>query len=287
MHTRAAGGLAELTRTARVNGVDLAWDCWGPEHLPALVLCHGFTGTLRDFDLHIGALVDAGSRVLVLEQRGHGASGWSPDPTRYTVAQLAADLTAFLDGVEAGPVDLVGHSMGGRVALEVALGQPERVRSLVLMDTSAWSFRSTDPAAAELVASFLTQFDPTTGLPRIARGGPEDVLVDAATDPAWRRSRIARQQRVDPHAVKQLGMELFVTGITRLTDRLGEVSCPVTVLVGSLDEPYVSQAPELTQALRVGRLHVIDGAHHGPQVTHQAQWRAAVVEHLRWARAQT
>lgn len=275
----------ELTRTARLNGVDLAWDCWGAQERPTLVLCHGFTGTLRDFDLHLEALVDAGSRVLVLEHRGHGASGRSPDPEHYRIAQLAADLADFLVAVTDGPVDLVGHSMGGRIALEAALERPDTIRSLVLMDTSAWSFTSNDPAVADRVAAFLTAFDPADGLPQVTRGGPEDVLVDAATDPVWRQARSARQQRVDPHAVKQLGMELFVTGVTPLTDRLGELTCPTTVLVGSLDEPYASQARELAQALPRGRLHVIDGAHHAPQVTHQSQWRAAVAAHLGWARS--
>src|ERR1700683_1558189 len=124
-----------------VNGVDLAWSERGisPPGVPTLVLCHGYTGSALDFSLVVDALA-ADRRVVSLDQRGHGHSTKTGHIEGYTIEQLSADLAAFLETVGEGPVDLLGHSMGGRVVMGVVLARPDLVRSLMLMDTSAWSF---------------------------------------------------------------------------------------------------------------------------------------------------
>ena len=59
-----------------------------------------------------------------------------------------------------------------------------------------------------------------------------------------------------------------------------EISCPVTVIVGEHDHPLVDQAPALSAEVADGRLVIIDGAYHSPQLTHPDEWRAAVEAHL-------
>ena len=128
------------SQSARVNGVDLVWHDLGRDRTdaPPLLLVHGFTGSSHDFALEVGALA-ADRRVITLDQRGHGHSTKTGVLDGYTVHQLVADLVTFIE-VLGGPVDLLGHSMGGRVALGTVLSRPDLVSSLVLMDTSAWSF---------------------------------------------------------------------------------------------------------------------------------------------------
>ena len=75
-----------------------------------------------------------GWRLLAPDLRGHGESGWA-EPPAYAVGDFAADLGAWIDAHAPGRVALVGHSMGGRVALGYAAHHPERVRGLVLLDT--------------------------------------------------------------------------------------------------------------------------------------------------------
>ena len=83
-------------------------------------------------------------RVVTYDHRGHGYSTKVGSLDGYTIQQLADDLAAFLDAVGGGPVDLLGHSMGGRVVMTMVLERPDLVRSLILMDTSAWSFQPPD-----------------------------------------------------------------------------------------------------------------------------------------------
>jgi pimeloyl-ACP methyl ester carboxylesterase len=84
----------------------------------------------------------------------------------------------------------------------------------------------------------------------------------------------------DPYALKSLGAELFSDNSQWIKPRLGEITCPVTVIVGEHDHPFIDQAEELAAAVSDGRLTVIAGAYHQPQLTHRAEWTAAVEGHL-------
>jgi pimeloyl-ACP methyl ester carboxylesterase len=268
-------------RTLKVNGVDLAWSERGSG--PTLVLCHGFTGSSHDFSEHIDALA-ADRRVVTVDHRGHGQSTKTKTLEGYSVEQLSSDLAAFIEAVGEGPVDLLGHSMGGRMSLHVVLDRPDLVGSLILMDTSAWSFVPPDESIRALVRAWIEAFDPAQGMPeKLGPFGPEDALIEAAMPAEW----LAEQQRIfsgmDAYAVKALGLALMVDmdqGETSLRADLPSITCPTTVIAGENDHPLVDQAPELAAEVADGTLVVIPGAYHSPQLTHAGLWRAAVEDHL-------
>jgi pimeloyl-ACP methyl ester carboxylesterase len=276
--------------TFHVNGVDLAWSERGdgPEGTPTFVLCHGFTGSSHDFALEVDTLA-TDRRVVTLDQRGHGHSTKVGHLDGYTIDQLVADLCAFLEAVGDGPVDLLGHSMGGRVVMGVALARPDLVRSLILMDTSAWSFLPPDEEIRALVHGFIDAFDPAQGMPAtLTLGGPEDVLIEARTPAEWRKEKDAIFVGMDAYAVKALGSALMGDVADRagsLRADLPSIACPTTVIVGQRDHPMVDQGPELAAEVADGRLTVIQGGYHSPQLTHAAEWRAAVQAHLAWSAA--
>jgi pimeloyl-ACP methyl ester carboxylesterase len=273
-----------------VNGIELAWSARGssPSGTPTLVLCHGYTGSAHDFALEVDALA-ADRRVLTLDHRGHGHSTKVGTLDGYTIEQLAADLAALLDAEGEGPVDLLGHSMGGRVVMTLVLARPDLVRSLILMDTSAWSFLPPDQQIRDLVQGFIHAFDPANGMPStLSMGGPEEELIEAATPAQWREEKDAIFAGMDPYAVKALGALLMgdvAPDDTSLRARLPSITCPTTVIAGARDHPLVDQAPELAGEVADGRLTVIPGAYHSPQLTHASEWRAAVEAHLAWAAA--
>ncbi len=279
---------AVAANTLHVSGVDLAWSERGssPGGTPALVLCHGFTGSSHDFALEVDSLA-SDRRVVTLDQRGHGHSTKTGHLKGYTIEQLVTDLTSFLETVGSGPVDLLGHSMGGRVVMGVVLARPDLVRSLILMDTSAWSFLPSDKETRQLVHGYINAFDPAGGMPAsLSLGGPEDVLIEARTPADWRAAKDAIFAGMDAYAVKGLGSELMgdaADGDGSLRNNLPSITCPTTVIVGEHDRPLVEQAPELAAEVARGRLTVIPGGYHSPQLTHPTQWRAAVEAHLAWA----
>ncbi len=270
------------TETFHVHGVDLSWSERGSGE-PAFVLCHGYTGSSHDWALQVDELARR-RRVVTYDHRGHGYSTKVGSLEGYTIAQLADDLAAFLDAVGGGPVDLLGHSMGGRVVMTMVLERPDLVRSLILMDTSAWSFQPPDEEIRNLVRQFIDSFDPAAGMPSdFSLEGPEDTLIRTTVPAEWVTEKETISAGMDAYALKGLGLELWADaeeGQGSLRSRLAGISCPVTVVVGEHDHPLVDQAPDLTAEVADGRLVVIDGAYHSPQLTHPDEWRAAVEAHL-------
>ncbi len=111
----------------------LACTVRGPRRAPAVALLHGLGGQ-KEAWFPVQRALAATRRVLAPDHRGSGAS---PPPGRGAVlADFAADLWALLDREGVGRIALVGHSFGGGVALEAALGAPDRVTALVLVSTA-------------------------------------------------------------------------------------------------------------------------------------------------------
>jgi pimeloyl-ACP methyl ester carboxylesterase len=101
---------------------------------PPLVLIAGLGIDLSE----CGQLIDALSahyRVLAFDNRGSGRTDKPDEP--YTVKQMAADTRGLMQALGIERAHIVGMSLGGRIALDLALGHPERVRSLILVSTSA------------------------------------------------------------------------------------------------------------------------------------------------------
>jgi pimeloyl-ACP methyl ester carboxylesterase len=269
--------MIELTRRFEVEGFSLAWDEWGTADGPPLVLIHGFSGSTHDFALHIPALA-ADRRVLAIDHRGHGRSSNSGDEATYTVDHIVDDVIAWLSASVDGPIDLLGHSMGGRVALRLALARRDLLRSIILMDTTAWAFGVDDPEMAAIVKGFFESI--TADTPMAMPPGPETPLIEAATPADWQARKDELSAAFDPMAARALGLALFGNKLEQVDHRLGDIDAAVTVIAGEHDHPYVDHAKALADSVVNGQHVIIEGAHHSPQLTHQAEWLAAVQSHL-------
>ena len=101
---------------------------------PTTVLLHGWLDHCGSFD-GLAPLLAAEGRVLALDLRGHGESGWVGAGGFYHAPEYVADLDGLLDALHLdGPIRLVGHSLGGAVALLYAAARPERVQHATLLD---------------------------------------------------------------------------------------------------------------------------------------------------------
>lgn len=107
------------------------WD-WGAEGRPPLMLVHGGLDHARNWDW-VARDLSADFHVYAHDLRGHGNSQQAPGAL-YSIAEHILDLSALIDAVTDGPVDLIGHSLGGIVALLYAGIYPERVRKVVSIE---------------------------------------------------------------------------------------------------------------------------------------------------------
>jgi pimeloyl-ACP methyl ester carboxylesterase len=118
------------------------WPCRRPAG-PVVVLLPGTGATAQDWD-GVAARVSEERPVVAVDLRGHGRSDW---PGRYSIQLFADDVSAALDQLGGGPVDLVGHSLGGLVACKVAAARHDLVRRLVLEDVGVPHRREPDMPA--------------------------------------------------------------------------------------------------------------------------------------------
>ena len=103
-----------------------------------ILLIHGFASNVATNwrDVHwLGTLTAAGRRAVAYDNRGHGQSEKLYDPSRYGAPTMAEDALRLLDHLEIGRADVMGYSMGARIATFLVLAHPERVRSLILAGT--------------------------------------------------------------------------------------------------------------------------------------------------------
>ena len=107
---------------------------WGADDAPPLLCLHGVTswgGRFRRLaEERLG-----GFHVFAPDLRGHGVSDWEPP---WNLGAHVGDLVDTLDALHLERIDVVGHSFGGRLALELAARRPERVDRLVLLDPAVW-----------------------------------------------------------------------------------------------------------------------------------------------------
>jgi esterase len=127
----------------------------GTDSDPPIVLLHGLFGSARNFGGLQKSLAGADKRVIALDLRNHGSSPHDAD-TSY--AAMAADVAETLAAMAALPCRLLGHSMGGKVAMRLALDQPAQVERLIVADIAPVAYRHSNQAIAEAMLSLpLTQ----------------------------------------------------------------------------------------------------------------------------------
>jgi pimeloyl-ACP methyl ester carboxylesterase len=180
----------------------LAFDAAGPAGGDAVVFMHGFTDTRRSWAGTASALaaLRPDLRIYNLDLRGHGASP-SPliDPRAperaFVVADLAADVLAFMDAHGVERATLCGHSLGSFVAQELAIAAPRRVRGVVLACSAA---RTADnPVIRDAVLGAIVEGRWRPMIEAVGLRWPDDALA-------------LTPREVDPHAERFLA-EQWVT----------------------------------------------------------------------------
>jgi len=182
-----------------------------------ILLIHGFASNSQANWIDprwVRTLTKAGRRVIAYDNRGHGQSEKLYEPDRYGAPQMAEDARRLLDHLGIERIDVLGYSMGARIAAFLVFAHPERVRSVIFGGLGIHMVRGmvgAGPLAAALEA------------PRL-----EDVTNDTA-----RSFRVfAEQTKSD---LKALAACMRGPREKVPAERLGEIALPVLVAVGSKD----------------------------------------------------
>ena len=259
---------------AQINGIRLVYQLRGSG--PPLVMIHGAQGDQSMFN-DLAPAFAAHYRVLTFDQRGSGLSE-KPD-TDYSIAMLADDTAALMEQLGCSPAAVVGVSMGGMIAQELALRHPERVHTLVLGCTTPGG-----PQAVRIGGSAFANAYSTQPMSAEERGR---ALAEAAFTKGYieRHPQIipalieARRQRpLDPvaldHRVKAaLQHDTYA--------RLARIACPTLVITGK-DDALISWDNSRLLAERIpgAELVILEPAGHCFWLEQPAQASAAILRFL-------
>lgn len=221
-----------------------------------LVLVHGFAGSAASWDaVRAAAVAEAYPEPVLPELRGHGTAA---DRRPITVEGCVEDILAAAPDC----FGLAGYSLGGRIGLHVALAAPERVTRLVLIGSTAGiedeeqrveRRRSDAVLADELARDGIEAFAVRWARQPLFNGDPQEV----------RMQQKAEVRANDPEALGAVLGALSPGVVPAVWNRLGELTMPVTIVVGERDTRYVVLAQRFKKALPDATIRIIPGAGHG------------------------
>jgi pimeloyl-ACP methyl ester carboxylesterase len=227
-----------------LNGLRIHYKLYGDAGLP-LVFIHGYTGDATDWARQIEMFSDE-FRILVFDNRGHGQSEAPSDPEGYSVEHMVDDAVQLIEKVGFNKFHLVGHSIGGAVAQEIALRWPGRLLSLTLQSTTDWFGDHDEPGGT---LPHRTQEDARIAAERVAK------MTEVALVGGWRG----------------------LLGWPGSTARLQTISVPTMIIHGDRDASRIIEGSgRLSELIRHAKHVVINGAGHSPQRQRPAEYNDAL-----------
>jgi len=253
-------------------GIDLHYESAGAGE--AVLLIHGLGSGAADWGAQIDALASH-YRVIAPDLRGHGRSPRAAGP--YAMHDFADDLLRLLDRLQVKTAHVVGISLGGGIAFQLAVQAPQRLRSLVIVNSGP-----------ELITRTLAE--------RIAIWQRYAVIHLLGL----RKMGELLAVRLFPHdaALRQTFVERFATNDKRcylsalrafvgwsVADRLGEITCPTLVVAADQDYSPVALKEAYVARLPNARLAVIEDARHALPMEKPDVFNRCLLEFLQQQRA--
>jgi 3-oxoadipate enol-lactonase len=241
---------------------------------PPVVLIHGHAADLRLWDLQVPALVEAGYRAIRYDLRGHGRS--TAPPAGYTWQNFALDLRDLMDRLGVPGAHFVGLSVGGGIALQLALDFPERASSLVLVDSALPGF-DYSPEYAGAIEELVAAVRAEGPWPAFERLWLKQPLFDGVRR-FPERFELLQTMVLGYTAADYLDETPYPPPERQAVDRLAELRAPTLVLVGELDIPdFQLIADVLAGNIAGARLQVIADAGHVPPLEQPEAFNRALL----------
>jgi pimeloyl-ACP methyl ester carboxylesterase len=267
---------------------------WSREGTP-LVFLHGFSNEAHIWDDAAPAVAPY-YRTIAFDLRGHGDSDRDPEG-RYDYDHHVADLEAGLDALGIGRLVLVGHSLGGRIAMRFAGKHPDRLAGLVIVDSAPeLDVRGTVRITVDLQrggaaggGDDLTFGSEAQYRDVLARAYPEvsrpilermahhmlrrrgDGRFEPKLDPQWFKGREGADRAAQEAREERLTKEMW--------QALAEVPCPTLVVRGAASDVMSPEVADkmVDEVLKHGRLAVVPRAGHSVMVDNPEGFTAALV----------
>ena len=260
-----------------VNGVNLNYEVAGQG--PVLVFLHGMTGSTQDWANQIPVL-SPNHKVIALDMRGHGKSAAPKTEADYSISIFAEDVLGLLNLLGINKCCLVGHSIGGFIALQFALTHQDRLAGLVLVDTSSGQFGKEQNSSHQLSRKLIELAS--------SKGVEAAFDYDVSHNPM----RIARfknhpeLREVARQKVLRTSVEGYIYGPTAfpkwqpVTSRLSEITIPTLIYCGEEDVTFAGAVKVLETGIVGSELVTVPGVGHNPHEEAPAIFNQSLVKFL-------
>lgn len=236
-----------------------------------LLLIHGLGSSGLDWEYQVPVFAKS-FRVITVDLRGHGRSGKPPGP--YSIREMTADVLALLDGLGIASAHVVGLSMGGAVAFQLAADAPQRIRSLTIVNSGPSLVLKTfkDKLAIGLRLVILKLF----GLPKLAKV----ISLKLFPDPDQQQLRDTFVERIsrNDRAAYTASLKALVGWSVR--EQLATMRCPTLIITADQDYTPVSLKEEYLALMPNARLAVVPNSHHALPLERPEAFNRVLAEFL-------
>jgi len=263
----------------QINGVNYHIERTG--YGPTLLLLHGFTGSgqswqpyLKDFTPYL--------HVVTIDLLGHGRSDAPVDSARYGMEYAARDVVEVIDRIDVKPVHLLGYSMGGRLALYIAIHYPDRVARLILESTSPGLRDSSERQQRCDADDRLAEFLETEGIVKFVNYWENIPLFASQKRLPLAVQAAQREQRLQNNP-QGLAGSLRGMGTGRqpsLWDQLTSLDSPTQLIAGGLDTKFLVIAQQMHMHLPESRLTISSNAGHAVHLEDSGMFTTCVLDFL-------
>jgi 2-succinyl-6-hydroxy-2,4-cyclohexadiene-1-carboxylate synthase len=272
------GQVLEMT-IVRVNGIKFHVEDFGSG--TPLVLLHGFTGSSASWSPVIHDLARL-RRVIAIDMIGHGASSAPEDPSHYMFEQALRDLAQVTAELGVTRAAWLGYSLGGRLALGMAVDHRERVSSLILESATAGIQHERERLQRIEADQELAR--------RIVEAGIETFVDEWERLPIWESqhtlpAELLQFQREIRLRNRAVGLANSLRGMGQgaqpsYWDRLDEIDVPVLLMAGALDRKFVGIAGQMGVRIAGAELSVIPDAGHAVRLERPGEFLEDVRQFL-------
>jgi pimeloyl-ACP methyl ester carboxylesterase len=253
----------------RVGDIELYYEITGKGQ--PILLIHGLGSGARDWGMQ-APFLSQNFQVVTFDVRGHGQSDKPPGP--YSIPLFAADTIELIRSLELAPVHIVGISMGGMIAFQVAVDAPEMVKSLVIVNSGP-----------EFVLRSLR--DIIRGLQRllIVRLFGMRKMGEALSKSLFPKKEQGELRRLFVERWAENDRQAYVNSMRAIAgwsvaDRLGEVDCPTLIIAADQDYTPVSLKEKYVDRMSQAEIVVIADSRHATPVEHPEQFNKVLMEFL-------
>lgn len=253
----------------QINGIGIEYDIQG--NGPALLLIHGLGSCKEDWEDQV-APFSRHYQVISFDLRGHGQSDKPAGP--YSIAQFAADAAALLRALEIEVAHVVGISLGGAIAFQLALDHPALVKSMVIVNSGPDArVRTFKEKFAVWMRKYVVR---RKGMGKLA-GLIAPHLFPRPENRTQRERFIERTSRNDPQAYLHAFEALIGWSVA---ERIGVIACPVLAIAADRDYTPLSMKQAYVAQIPGAQLEVVSEARHALPMEKPAQFNAVLERFL-------